>query len=127
MASLRDLDQDVEPLARAFVRLLESPAFARFAGVNHVEVLVTSTRRSPTKQRELWNCYQRTGCSNCRRTSSCFPAAPPGKSTHALGIAFDMKLSPPVYAAAGRIWERLGFTWGGRFSDPIHFDTRPHG
>jgi hypothetical protein len=114
----------VAPIARAFVRMIESPTFARFAGVHQVRATVTSTRRGPDKQRELWNCYQRTGCSNCRRTPSCFPAAAPGKSTHALGLAFDLHLSPPVYAAAGRLWEMIGFTWGGRFSDPIHFDVR---
>jgi hypothetical protein len=114
----------VAPIARAFVRIIESPTFARFSGVPQVRVTVTSTRRGPDKQRELWNCYQRTGCSNCGRTSSCFPAAPPGKSTHALGLAFDLKLTPPVYAAAGRLWEMIGYTWGGRFKDPIHFDVR---
>lgn len=124
MASLRELDPEAEPVARAFLRLLESPVFARFAGVPQVRATVTSTRRSPTKQRELWNCYQRTGCSNCRRTSSCFPAAPPGKSTHGLGIAFDLHLTPPVYRAAGRVWEAIGYRWGGRYDDPIHFDMR---
>jgi hypothetical protein len=32
---------------------------------------------------------------------------------------------PWQYQLAGEIWEALGFTWGGRFSDPIHFDFRP--
>lgn len=127
MASLRDLDTDVAPIARAFVRILESPVFARFAGVAGVQVRVTSTRRGPDKQRQLWECYKLTGCSNCRRTPSCFPAAPPGKSTHAIGIAFDLQLIPPVYAAAGRLWELIGYTWGGRFKDPIHFDMRRRG
>lgn len=124
MASLRDLDSSVQRIASTFVRVIESPTFARFAGVQQVRATVTSTRRGPDKQRQLWDCYKRTGCSNCRRTSSCFPAAPPGQSTHGLGIAFDVHLSPPVYAAAGRLWEALGFTWGGRFNDPIHFDFR---
>lgn len=127
MASLRDLDPDVAPLARAFVRMIESPVFARFAGVSKVTATVTSTRRGPDKQRQLWECYQRTGCSNCgpRGSGRCFPAAPPGKSTHALGIAFDLHLSPPVYDAAGRLWEAIGYRWGGRFNDRIHFDARP--
>lgn len=125
MASLRDLEPNVQRFAQMFVRVLESPIFARFARVPQVRVTVTSTRRGPDKQRELWDCYKRTGCSNCRRTPSCFPAAPPGQSSHGLGIAFDLHLSPPVYAAAGRLWEALGFTWGGRFNDKIHFDFRP--
>jgi hypothetical protein len=124
VASLRDLDTDLAPVARAFVRIIESPMFAAFAGVPQVRVTVTSTRRGPDKQRALWDCYRRTGCANCRRTPNCFPAAPPGKSTHALGIAFDLKLVPAVYAKAGQLWEALGFTWGGRFNDPIHFDAR---
>ena len=50
-------------------------------------------------------------------------------------MAFDLQLDgvspgkrPPYpwqYQVAGLVWEALGFTWGGRFSDPIHFDFRP--
>ena len=115
MASLRQLDFRVQPTAAAFIRLLEQ------YGVN---VTITSTRRDAATQRALFDCYQRTGCSNCRRGPGCFPAAPPGRSTHDRGFAFDLHLDPPVYQAAGQVWERLGYTWGGRFSDPIHFDFR---
>ena len=128
MSSLRSLDPSVQPLFKAFVQILQTPAFARFAGVNRlVAVTVTSTRRDMDEQRQLWDCYQRTGCSNCRRTKRCFPAAPPGRSPHGLGIAMDVHLEPPVYAAAGRLWEMIGLRWGGRFDDEIHFDTHPRG
>jgi hypothetical protein len=65
-----------------------------------------------------------------------YPVAPPGKSSHGRGIAFDLQLdglspgavpgyrSPWQYQLAGRIWKALGFTWGGDFNDPIHFDIR---
>ena len=46
---------------------------------------------------------------------------------HDQGFAFDVHMDPPVYEQAGRAWESLGFTWGGRFSDPIHFDFRRRG
>jgi hypothetical protein len=107
MASLRDLDSSFRPLAMAFVRVLQS------AGVN---VTVTSTRRSLDQQRALYERYI--------HGRSRYPAAPPGHSTHALGYAFDLHLDPPVYNDAGKLWERLGLTWGGRFNDPIHFDAR---
>ena len=39
-----------------------------------------------------------------------------------------MVLDPPeAYELAGEIWERLGFRWGGRFDDEIHFDFLPTG
>jgi hypothetical protein len=110
MASLRDLDPRFAPLARWFVRVLQS------AGVR---VTVTSTRRSPAAQAELYRRYK-AGLSK-------YPAAPPGHSTHGLGVAIDLHLEPPVYAQAGALWERLGLTWGGRFNDQVHFDLRPRG
>lgn len=122
MASLRDLDPRARPIVAEFLRLLAQ------AGVR---ATITSTRRDPAKQKKLWDCYQRVGCSDCTKRPGqrgCYPAAPPGKSTHAVGAAFDVHLDPPVYAEAGKVWEEFyGFTWGGRFSDPIHFDFRPYG
>lgn len=110
MASLRSLDPDVYPIARTFVGILER------AGVR---VTVTSTRRDLDKQAALYRKCQRTRCP--------YPVAPPGRSTHAPGWAFDLHLDPPVYREAGELWESLGFTWGGRFKDQVHFDVRPHG
>lgn len=108
MASLRSLDRRVVPIAQAFIRFLSQ---------HGIRVTVTSTRRDPALQARLYARYK-AGLSR-------YPAAPPGKSTHGAGMAFDLKLDPPVYEAAGRAWEAAGFTWGGRFSDPIHFDFRP--
>jgi len=107
MASLRSLDPRAYPIAQAFVALLER------AGVS---VTVTSTRRDLDQQARLYAAY--------KAGRSKYPAAPPGQSTHGLGIAFDLHLDPPVYAAAGALWERIGGTWGGRFDDEIHFDFR---
>lgn len=118
MASLRTLRPDAYHTAAAFVRWLQAQG---------VRVTVSSTRRDQAEQKRLWDCYRTTGCSNCRRGPGCYPAAPPGQSMHALGIAFDLHLDPPVYDGAGRAWERAGYTWGGRFADRIHFDMRPFG
>ena len=107
MATLRSLDPKARPLAQAFVRALQR------AGV---KVVITSTRRSLDQQRKLY--------SNFLAGRSKYPAAPPGQSTHGLGLAFDLHLDPPLYAEAGAIWESLGLTWGGRFKDQIHFDFR---
>lgn len=107
MASLRTLDPAVRPTAEWFVRTLERHGIA---------VTVTSTRRSLDEQKRLYAAYI-SGRSK-------YPAAAPGKSTHGVGLAFDLHLEPPVYAGAGRLWELLGLTWGGRFGDEIHFDAR---
>lgn len=120
MASLRALDPRVYPLARAFVRALERSWRMR--------VNVSSTRRDFDVQSRLYEDYL------AGRTR--YPVAPPGRSTHGRGIAFDLQLdglspgavsgerAPWQYQVAGRLWESLGLTWGGRFHDPIHFDTR---
>jgi LAS superfamily LD-carboxypeptidase LdcB len=107
MASLRTLDPGVYRTAAAFVAALQR------AGVS---VTVTSARRSADEQAALY--------ARAKAGLSRYPAAPPGHSMHALGVAFDLHLDPPVYQDAGTIWERLGGTWGGRFKDPIHFDAR---
>jgi hypothetical protein len=110
VATLRTLDTRLRPIAEAFVQLLAD------AGVR---VTVTSARRDPAQQAKLYAAY--------KAGKSRFPAAPPGKSTHALGAAFDLHLDPPIYEEAGKLWESLGLTWGGRFKDEIHFDFRPRG
>lgn len=106
-ADLRDLKPWLRPYAQAFVRYLSRAGVA---------VIVTSTVRSRARQRRLYSRYL--------RGDSPLPAAPPGHSTHEQGIAFDLNLNPPVYRAAGRLWESIGGTWGGRFNDPVHFDAR---
>ena len=108
MASLRTMHPDAYRIAQSFVRWLQS---------NGVRVTVTSTFRDQAKQARLYAAY--------KAGRSKFPAAPPGRSTHGQGIAFDLHLEPAVYRQAGLAWEAAGFTWGGRFNDPIHFDLRP--
>lgn len=118
MASLRTLEPAYQGLAQEFVRVL-----ATIVGA----VVVTSARRDRAQQQKLYDDYL-SGRSK-------FPAAPPGQSTHGAGLAFDLQLGgitpgkkPPYpwqYQVAGEVWEALGFTWGGRFDDPIHFDFRP--
>lgn len=79
------------------------------------QLIMTSGYRSPTKQLELWN----------NRHRNPYPVAPPGTSYHEYGRAFDVVGPPDVLAAAGRVWEAWGGTWGGRFrrDDPIHFQA----
>lgn len=119
--TVRSLDRRAAPIAKAFLQ---------FLAVNGIRATVTSTRRDPAQQAKLYSCFRRVGCSDCSKRpgqAGCYPAAPPGQSTHALGFAFDLHLDPPVYTAAGQAWEAAGFTWGGRFGDRIHFDFRPTG
>lgn len=75
---------------------------------------ITSTVRSRSEQRRLYNNYL-AGRSR-------FPAAPPGRSKHELGRAIDIVARPETLRRLGAAWERLGGRWGGRFNDPIHFE-----
>jgi len=103
------LDKRFRPLARAMYQA------AAAAGLRPT---ITSTRRSSKEQARLYRDYL-SGRSR-------YPAAAPGKSTHARGLAFDMVVTPKsALTALGEFWESLGLTWGGRFKDPIHFDARP--
>jgi hypothetical protein len=120
MATIRSLDSRVSGYAQKFIAALAA------AGI---KVELTSARRDAAVQAKLY--------ADWKAGRSHFPAAPPGRSTHATGQAFDLKLDgirpkldPPYpwqYQAAGELWESVGLTWGGRFRDPIHFDFRPRG
>src|SRR5713226_5191611 len=77
---------------------------------------VSSARRSRGQQALL---YRRFLAGQSR-----FPAAPPGRSTHELGLAFDLWVNDESQLAdLGQVWEQMGGTWGGRFHDPIHFEA----
>lgn len=76
---------------------------------------ITSVRRSSTEQARLYRRYL--------AGQSRFPAAPPGRSKHEQGLAFDIVARDETLAAAGALWERIGGRWGGRFNDPIHFEV----
>ena len=88
-------------------------ALVRLAQRMDPSARVTSGRRSRAEQARL---YRRYVAGQSR-----FPAAPPGRSQHEKGRAIDLVARPDVLRRLGRIWERAGFTWGGR-RDPIHFE-----
>jgi hypothetical protein len=73
---------------------------------------VTSVFRSSQQQAVLYDRY--------RRGMSKLPAAPPGRSKHQLGLAFDMVTDDP--AAVGDVWGRMGGRWAGP-RDPVHFEV----
>jgi LAS superfamily LD-carboxypeptidase LdcB len=95
-------------IAELFVQLLQASGY---------RVTVTSVRRDLDEQARLY--------ARAQAGRSKYPAAAPGHSMHELGIAFDLQLQPADYTPAGEAWESLGFRWGGRFDDPIHFDFLP--
>lgn len=74
-------------------------------------VSVTSTYRSYSEQLQLW----------LNRSTNPYPVAPPGRSWHEYGRAFDLSGPPEVLAQLGAIWK----SWGGDWfeSDPIHFQA----
>lgn len=78
-------------------------------------VRITSVRRSPGLQAKLWRRRQ--------AGQHPYPVAPPGQSLHEYGLAWDMVASDAELARLGRIWERMGHRWGGRFNDNIHFEA----
>lgn len=86
------------------------------AAANGLHPQVTSVRRSTAQQARLYRRYL-AGLSP-------YPAAPPGRSLHEVGRAFDMVVNDSrYYPALGALWERMGGKWGGRFQDEIHFEA----
>lgn len=75
------------------------------------EVQVTSTFRSYAQQLSLY----------LTQWASPYPAAPPGRSYHEYGRAFDLKASDGELYRLGSIWQSVGGTW--HPSDPIHFQA----
>ena len=88
------------------------------AKYNDARFVVTSARRSRTDQARLYARYQ--------RGETTIPAAPPGRSAHEWGHAFDIArigIDPradPLLAAVGRLWTSWGGKYGGAH-DPVHF------
>jgi len=112
MASLRTLHPKLVPWARWIYDL----------GKSYDPLLVvTSARRSPGKQQQLYDKY--------RRGESAIPAAPPGGSLHEYGLAFDMArigkdpLNDPLLNWLGQVWTYYGGRHGGA-RDPVHFQPR---
>lgn len=80
-------------------------------------VSLTSTLRSRALQLQLFNAW--------RAGRTRYPAAPPGRSLHEAGRAFDISSTPDGLAVAGELAPYLGLRWGGKFSvpDPVHFEV----
>lgn len=76
---------------------------------------VTSVFRSRQRQAVLYDRYR-------RGLSGGLPAAPPGRSLHEQGRAFDL-VATPLNAAPhlGAFWRAMGGRWFP--SDPVHFEV----
>ncbi len=81
-------------------------------------LVVTSALRTRAKQERLY--------ADWISGKSLIPAAPPGRSLHEYGLAFDLArlgedpLTDPLLQWLGRVWEH----WGGRYGghrDPVHY------
>lgn len=80
-----------------------------------VQPRVTSTLRTRSEQARLYRRFQ-AGASK-------YPAAPPGRSAHEYGYAFDIVVvGDENLADLGQVWESWGGVWGGANRDPIHFE-----
>lgn len=87
-------------------------------------LIVSSARRSRADQYRL---YQ-----NFLAGRSKIPAAPPGRSLHEHGLAFDMHrlgidpFTDPLLNFLGEIWTGMGGIYGGQWgggADPVHFQA----
>jgi len=112
MADLRTLDPRLVPYAKWLY------AVGKF---NDPLLVVTSSFRSRAKQSRLYEAY--------KRGESQIPAAPPGRSLHGYGLAFDLArigkdpFNDPLLNWLGALWEHIGGQYGGQ-GDPVHFQVR---
>jgi len=112
VADLKQLDPRLVPWARYLYQV----------GKHYDPLLVvTSGFRSSSKQAKLY--------AKWLSGESSIPAAPPGRSLHGYGLAFDLArigkdpFTDPLLAWLGTVWEH----WGGRYGgarDPVHFQVR---
>lgn len=75
------------------------------------ELRITSAYRSYSDQLQLWN----------NRARNPYPVAPPGRSMHQYGRAWDMVGPADSLLRAGATWRSWGGTWSAR--DRIHFEA----
>jgi len=103
---LRGLDVGIRPWAEYLVSAIRQAGF---------RVRVTSVLRSRERQAQLY------AARLAGRHP--YPVAPPGRSAHEWGLAWDMVTEPyGVLYDAGALWRSWGGTWSER--DPIHFEVR---
>lgn len=109
MASLSGLDVRLRPWADWIIgvgRYYDS------------RLVVTSGFRDIAKQAKLYEAYI--------RGQSSIPAAPPGRSLHNYGLAFDLArigvdpFQDPLLTWLGQVWVQVGGRYGGAV-DPVHF------
>jgi len=106
MGRFGQLDPRLAPWADALVEVAE-----REFGVR---VRITSMQRSCREQEVLFHRRQ------LRPDLQRFPVAPPGRSTHNVGLAWDMVVIPDqATKLVGQLWR----SWGGWWSetDSVHF------
>lgn len=118
MASLRGLVPRLYPWAAA---LLDR---ASVAGGSY---RVDSVRRSRRLQSRLFRTYwdlRRRGWSDAEiaDATGLYHPAPPGRSLHEVGRAFDVRFFGVSQAAMGALWQSWGGRWGGA-TDPVHFEA----
>ena len=102
--SLRNLQPWLQPYASWLVSV------APYAGARSVRI--TSVQRSRGRQRAL---YDRFLSGQAQ-----FPAAPPGRSLHEYGLAWDMVTEPfSALTIMGGWWNQVGGKWSA--TDRIHF------
>lgn len=95
---MRGLQPWLAPYATALVRYFP-------------ELRITSVYRSYSEQLALWQ----------NRARNPYPVAPPGRSMHQYGRAWDMTGPSRSLESAGRTWLAWGGTWSP--SDRIHFEA----
>ena len=111
MADLRTLDRRLYPYAKWLYEVGQY-----YEG----SLRVTSAYRSWASQDRLYKAWQ--------QGESTIPAAPPGRSLHQWGLAFDLArlgrnpLEDQFLVALGGLWQRIGGKWGG-IRDPVHFSA----
>lgn len=108
--SLTSLDPRLRPYAEYLYRVAE---------YNGLNPRITSGRRDPRQQQQLWDRRQRTlaGALRPGEAPQRYPVARPGTSRHELGLAFDMVSGNE--AALGALWRHMGGFWTS--NDSIHY------
>lgn len=104
MTDLSALVPELQPFAQGLIDL---------AGRAGVQPRVTSTLRTYSEQERLYRAFL--------RGERHYPVAPPGRSAHEFGMAFDMVASTQSdLHDLGQVWRQWGGVWSP--NDEVHFE-----
>lgn len=102
-------------------KLLDFKTKAKQKGLDFT---INSGYRSNKKQAAMRKAWDSGNQKLIKKYNIAARPAKAGYSYHNFGYAVDIKATKGTLSQLGKLAESMGWTWGGRFNDPVHIDLR---